>query len=265
MNYTVRNLLVASALMLLGILAVTSFIRSERQELSRGKQEVQVLVATKDIPPGTSAKELEAGGYVETMDVLREDAPARAIGKLSSLKVEGKWLTSNETVYTGEILSTRAFDSTSGLAPTHQIRGNERLFAVPVPSSSDAAGLVRQGDHVDIMAAIRVEGGNQVMATVIARDIEIVETPQSLTPKGVEVEAAAPSADGDTKLYVLKATDTEMANIKYALANADDDGLMFSLRPSTGDTESKIPPIYGSVIKPDGGVSTQVGPDPAVR
>ena len=54
MNYTLRNLVVASLLMLLGIVAVISFIRGERQDLSRGKQEVQVFVAAKDIPASTS-------------------------------------------------------------------------------------------------------------------------------------------------------------------------------------------------------------------
>lgn len=264
MNYTIRNLLVASALMLLGILAVTSFIRSERQELSRGKQEVQVFVAAKDIPAGTDSKELEAGGYLETTEVLREDAPPNAVGKMSTIK----GLVSNETVYKGEIVSYTAFDKTAGLKPTAQIKGNERLYAVPIAAASDAAGLIRAGDHVDISAALQTEGGSggAALAAVIARDVEVIETPETLQPEGVEVEASAPEADGETKLYVFKTTDREWMNIKFALANADEHGLMLALRPSNGDTETKIDPIYGQVVVPKtGGISAQPGPDPTIR
>jgi hypothetical protein len=100
---------------------------------------------------------------------------------------------------------------------------------------------------------------------MIARDIEVIETPETLRPEGLDVQAEAPDAEGETKLYVLKATDREMANIKFALAHADGYGLMFALRPANGDTETKITPIYGAIAPPRSGVPTQVGPDPAVH
>jgi Flp pilus assembly protein CpaB len=257
MNYTLRNLVVAALLMLLGIVAVISFIRGERQDLSRGKQEVQVYVAAKDIPAGTPADELESGGFLDTKDVLREDAPPNAIGKLATIDK----LTSNDPIYRGDYVTYTAFDKTAGLKPTAQIKGNERLFAIPVPSSSDAAGLIRTGDHVDISASL-----NSGFTWMAARDIEIIETPASLTPEGVEFDQGAPEADGDTKLYVIKATDREMANIKFALASADDYGLMLSLRPASGDAETKIAPLLPVVKVPEKEpTGTQPAPDPAVR
>ncbi len=266
MNYTLRNLVVAALLMLLGIVAVISFIRGERQDLSRGKQEVQVFVAAKDIPEGTPANELESGGFLETKDVLREDAPPHAVGKMSTIEK----LVSNATVYKGDYVTVTAFDKTAGLKPTAQIKGNERLFAVPVASANDAAGLIRPGDRIDIYSAIGSAGGaSGTLTAVIARDIEVIETPTTLTPDGVEVEASAPAANGDTKLYVLKATDDEAMNIKFALANGGSgasEGLMFLVRPSNGDAETKIPPKVGYVAAPSSPPSgTEPAPDPAVR
>src|SRR5690349_17730923 len=55
MSYTLRNLLIAAVLGLLGILLTTSYIRSQRQQLEHGKQDVLVIVAKKDIPAGTKA------------------------------------------------------------------------------------------------------------------------------------------------------------------------------------------------------------------
>jgi Flp pilus assembly protein CpaB len=240
MNYTLRNLLVASLLMLLGIFAVISFIRGERQDLSRGKQEVQVFVAAKDIPAGTPADELESGGFLDTKDVLREDAPPNAVGKMDTIEK----LVSNEAIYAGDYVSITAFDKTTGLKPTAQIKGNERLYAIPIQAANDAAGLIRPGDRVDLFAAIQESnGGGDMSARVVARDVEIIETPESLVPESVELDAAAPEADGDTKLYVIKTTDEEALNIKLAIARTGDDssaGLMMLVRSSSGDAESQL-------------------------
>lgn len=262
MNYTLRNLVVASLLMLLGIVAVISFIRGERQDLSRGKQEVQVLVAAKDIPEGTPATELEAGGFLETKDVLREDAPPQAVGKIDTLTKDK--LVSNETVFQGEIITLTAFDETAGLKPTAQIKGNERLFTVPIEPSNDAAGLIRAGDHVDIFSFISAQG----TTAVVARDVEVVETPETLRPKSVEAEESAPEADGDRKLYVLLATDREALNIKFALAhsgNSAEQHLMFLVRPSNGDAETALPPMVATDPEPQPAIPSNPGPDPSVR
>lgn len=263
MNNSVRNLLIASALMLLGIVAVTSFIRNERAQLSSDKQEVTVFRAAKDIPAGTAAKELEAGGYLETTEVLNEDAPPTAVGKMSTLK----GLVSNEPVYRGEIVTLSAFDKTAGLKPTSAIKGNERLYAVPIQAASDAAGLVRAGDHVDIMASMETEGDGGKVTSVIARDVEVMETPETLRPEGIEATEEAPAADGDTKLYVLKTTDEEWSDIMFGLANADDYGLILAVRPSNGATETNITPISGVVRTPNPAqaAGTRPGPNPDVR
>jgi Flp pilus assembly protein CpaB len=261
MNYTIRNLLVAALLMLLGIVAVVSFIRGERQDLAAGKQQVQVFVAAKDIPVGTPADELQAGGFLQTKAVLRENAPPDAVGKVET--IEG--LVSNDPIYVGNYVTYKAFDKTAGLKPTAQIKGNERLFSVPVPSSADAAGLVRAGDRIDVMAALKVPGTQITALHVVARDIEVIETPATLVPDTVEAKETAPSANGDRKLYVLKGTDEEMQNILLAISMADDYGIQFGLRPASGDAETTLAPVIPAWKLPEGGVNTEIGPAPNVR
>ena len=267
MNYTLRNLLVAALLMLVGVLAVTSFIRSERKDLSRGKQEVQVFVAAKDIPAGTPASELESGGFLESKDVLREDAPPNPVGKLAAIDK----LVSNETIYQGEYVSITAFDKTAGLKPTAQIKGNERLFTVPILAANEIAGLIRPGDHVDLAATLPT-GSGLYKHVVLARDVEVVETPTSLQPEGVEGEPAAPEADGDTKLYVFKATDKEAQNIQFGLSASDQHQIFMWLVPANGSTESDLPPLVGPTapilpqptVKGSAGTD-EIGPDTSVR
>ncbi|MCW2956896.1 MAG: putative flp pilus assembly protein CpaB [Thermoleophilia bacterium] len=273
MNLTLRNLLVAAALMVMGVILVTSFIRGERRELSRGQDQIQVFIAKKDIPPGTAAKDLESGGYVDTKEMLRKDEPPEAIGSLKSL--DG--LVSNETVYKDEVISRIAFDRTAGLKPAAQIKGNERLFSLAIPAANDVASMVRPGNRVDIYGVFETQtsSGTINQMTVVARDIEVMSTPTSLTPDEVETDPEAPEAKGDAKLYVLRATDRQAANIAFGQSTADDFGLMMLLRPDNGDTATNIPPIFGPVepstegtvapkLRGNGG-NLQIGPDPSVN
>ncbi|MBC7462338.1 MAG: hypothetical protein H7287_13335 [Thermoleophilia bacterium] len=242
MNYTLRNLLVAAVLMMIGIVLVTSFIRGERRSLSRGKQQVQVYVAAKDIPEGTPAKELQSGGFIETRDMTREDVPPQALGKLSSVET----LVSNQTVYTGEVVSMTAFDRTAGLKPTAQVKGNERLVSIPIPAANDIGSHIRPGDHVDFFATrgLQTPAGQIMETRAYARDIEIMDTPMSLAPKTDEAAAqVAPDAEGNTKLYVIKATDAEIQNILFGLSSADANKFFMTLRGSSGDTQSKLTPL----------------------
>jgi Flp pilus assembly protein CpaB len=248
MNLTLRNLLIAGMLMVVGVLLVTSFIRGERRELSRGQDLVKVYIAKKDIPPGTPAKELEGGGYLDTKEMLRKDQPPEAVGSLGSL--DG--LVSNEMAYKDEVVSRIAFDKTAGLKPAAQIKGNERLFSLGIPAANDVAAMIKPGNRVDIYAVVNdsASGGQNKAMVVVARDVEVMSTPTSLVPDGQEQDPEAPEAKGDNKLYVLKATDREIANIVYAQGNADEHGLMLLLRPDNGDTATAIKP--------------QSGPDPKV-
>lgn len=237
MNYTVRNLLIAIVLMIVGIVLTTSWIRQERQEISRGNEEVKVLVATRDIPAGTPAKELEEGGFVEMQSVIREDTPPMPIGKVSTL--EG--LVSNETVYKGEMLTMRAFDKEAGLKPTASVKGNERIVSVAVFPFGDAAGAIRPGDHIDIMSCAKVD---KLVCDYAARDILVRETPESLVPDtGDEAAPATPDPDGDRRLYQLQLTDREAMQVLFAQSAADGRGLQFLLRPSHGDTETPSKPV----------------------
>lgn len=239
MNYTIRNLLIATVLMVLGIILVTSFIRNERKDLSKGQQLVTVFVAAKDIPEGTPANELVDGNYLDSKKIPRDAAPPQAIGSVDSIKN----LVSNTSIFEGEVVSMTAFNRRAGLKPTAQIKGNERLFTLPIEPSSDVAGAIRPGDHVDLTASIRADGGQGLTRTILARNIEIIDTPESLQPEGQKLEESAPSADGDKKLYVIKATDEEAQYILYGLSSADEYGVGMLLRPSSGDTQGSTPPI----------------------
>jgi Flp pilus assembly protein CpaB len=250
MSYTLRNLLIAAALGLLGILLTTSYIVNQKQRLERGKQDVLVIIAKKDIPAGTEASTLDDGGFIEESRVLREDVPPQAIGSIKDVKK----LALYETVYKGEVLTAHKFEATSSLNPAEQIKGNERLLSVEVPPNGRVADFIKPGDKVDIVASGKYrivdvnpknKSTDQVNCTfLVGRDVLVNQTPTSLAPKGGEkVPAQALKAGDDPALYVIQASDETMQNILWAQSTAIESELMFMLRPGDGSQETKLPPL----------------------
>jgi Flp pilus assembly protein CpaB len=255
MSQTLRNLLIAAVLALVGIVLTTSYIRDQKRDLSRGKQEIVVLVAKKDIPAGTRADKLEEGGYLERKDFLREDRPPRS---LSNIKDMDKSLT-NQTIYSGEALSANQFGDKNTLNPADSIKGSERLVSVAITPSGTVSELIKPEDRVDIMASGTVKlteaqqekmgfGEAEVNCTwVAARDVTVIQTPDSLAQEAAGEDAAAAtaatSATDDAQLYVIKGSDKTVQSLLYSHAGSDDTKLVFNLRPSNGDTETALPPL----------------------
>ena len=235
MNYTLRNLMIAAVLGIVGIVLTTSYIKAQKAELSRGKQEVKVWVAKKDIPAGTQASALEDGGYLEEGEMLREDAPPQTVHNIKDVKK----LSLNETIFAGEVLTAHKFETTSGLNPTEQIKGTERLISVPIPPSGAVAGLVKPGDHVDIIASAN---GQSAVTWVVARDVLVLQTPTSLLPKGSEVDPVAMKAGDDPQLYVFQISDKVVQDTLWSEASSGDSGLRMSIRPSDAAQDTKLRP-----------------------
>lgn len=235
MSYTLRNLLIAVALGFVGIMLTTSYITKQRAELSRGQDEVKLLVATKDIPAGTKGSTLQDGGYVEFATVLREDAPPQPV---SDVKDVAK-LSLQDAVYEGEYLTGHKFDRESQLNPTEQIKGTDRMMSLPLNAPQQLAGMIKPGDHVDIWAS---DGKRTWIA---ARDVVIIQTPESLAPQGEEAAPAAPAkATGEALLFILQVPDKVVHDLMFSYHAADGETKLWpALRPSEGDTESELPPL----------------------
>lgn len=239
-SHTVRNMLIAAALFVFGLVLITSYLHGQSSQLERGNDFIRVLVAQKDIPAGTSAAAIESGGYVESTKVLRRDAAPHAIHDITDVKK----LALSQNVYAGEQLSAYKFETQSALNPADQQKGTQRIIAVHVKPSGTAAQLIKPGDHVDI--AVSYEQNQVTNTTIVARDVTVLQTPDSLASQG----GASPTdtkeplkANDDPTLWVLQASDATMQSILWGQAAANDDGLQFLLRGSTSATNTKLPTI----------------------
>lgn len=260
MNTRMRNLLVAVGLFAVGLMLSTSFLRSQSARIERGNDFISVLVARKDIPAGTSASQLEADGYVEPQRILRRDATPQALTTLDDVTK----LATRQNVYKGEQLSTFKFETRSGLNPTEQIKGNQRLVSLHVRPTGTVGNLIKPGDHVDIWASgkVRVQGkleqrmlksagesgtiaSDNFTTWLAVRDAVVLQTPESLQgSEGGNDQGSGTKMDDETMLWVVQVSDESAQHLLWSQANADEDGIMFALRPSDGAQNSDVTPTW---------------------
>lgn len=246
MSSTIRNLGIAIALMLLGIWLTFSYIQGQKRSITRGTQEITVLVAKKDIPAGTKASTLEDGDYVEQAHIRRGDAPPQALYAVSDVAK----LSSNTTIYRGEVLTIPKFERNSGLSPSDQIKGDQRWFSLAINPPASVTALVRPGDHVDFVASREVD--QKVITWIVARDVLVTQTPSSMASDTDSEEGSKPiSATGDPLLYTFQASDHTAQDLMWAAAAANDKGLQMLLRPSNDSGETKLPQLSAPNPKVD--------------
>ena len=79
MAYRVRNVVVAALLALLAALLTTYYVTSYKNSVQKAEDEVTVLVATRDIPAGTSAADVVAKGLLTPQKIERRQIVPGAI------------------------------------------------------------------------------------------------------------------------------------------------------------------------------------------
>lgn len=233
MSYTVRNLTIAMALAVVGIILMVNYVHGQKAALQKGDSNIKVLVAKKDIPAGTSVKELKAGGFLETKTIVSRDRDPSAIGSLSGLSK----LAVNSQVYAGQQLTSRVFQE-SGKSPLRdQLKGTERALMVPLNPWAGLGTYLRAGDHIDIYASNTIDSINNTW--LVARNVEILKVPADMTEDGSPAYTGIPKTKGDPQPYVLKVTDQIAQDIFWSYSAANDDKLTVTLRGANGSLESR--------------------------
>jgi pilus assembly protein CpaB len=229
MNYSVRNIVIAVVLAICAIGAVLVYTSSVQQSAKQGQTYVKVLVATRDIPAGTSAQDIDKQGLLQLKDVVRTDQVPGAL--VSTAGISGQ--VADQPIYAGQQAVAANFSLPKTVAAPIALKGNERAVSLSLPATDALAGVIRDGDHVDVSAAYTVsvtQGGNQAdvkLAAPLMRDIYVIK--------------AAPAPSGglggtDKVTVLLKTTDTQATQLIYAQQFANTVKLI--ARPVSGAKDS---------------------------
>jgi pilus assembly protein CpaB len=159
---------------------------SVRQSWEERYKPVAVLVAARDLPAGRSlqsadlARRAVPSAYVPR-GVLRPEDIARATGKPLLVPLGA-----------GEPLVATQLLQHADPTLAARLRGGARAVTVPVDEVSSQAGLVRPGDHIDLMLAEeRTQGnGRCVLVRPLLETVKVLATGQRQNDPSRSAEAA---------------------------------------------------------------------------
>ena len=146
-------------------------------------------------------------------------------------------LVATEPTLEGEQVTTRRFSPRTHVGVRAQLSGTLRAFSLEGDQNQLLAGVVKDGDRVDFVAALKKPGDQDIyFSRVLVRDIKVLSAPN--------VAAARQQADRRSELdyaVMLALTDSQAQKLQYMLANAGGTGAErwhLELRPSTHAADS---------------------------
>src|SRR6266571_7860587 len=139
MTYRVKNIGIAVLLAAFAGLLTIFYVASYKRHVQNGEKNVSVLVAARDIPAGTTGSEVVEQHYLKSETVPRRTVVPGAISgsdQLTNYVV-------TEQIYRGEQVSTVRFGAPTELGPRAQVKGNERIIALPGDANELLAGTLK--------------------------------------------------------------------------------------------------------------------------
>jgi Flp pilus assembly protein CpaB len=237
MTYQLRNVVVAIVLGLLAVVLTAAYVTNYKKSVQHGQQDVGVLVASTDIPPGTSGAAIVSGHML-----VRKTIPRTAVvpGAISSPDQIAR-LVSTQEVMVGEQVTTLRFGGANELGVRAQLKGTLRALQVAADPNQVLAGTLRAGDHVDLVGNMKVEttggGDTKHYDRVVLRNLLVLRAPTLPDAKSADLSS--------TQKYnvMLAVTDSQASKVLFVVKNADpnsssDGGWALQLRPVTNAADS---------------------------
>ena len=237
MTYQLRNVVVAIVLGLLAVVLTAAYVTNYKKNVQHGQQDVGVLVASTDIPPGTSGAAVVSGHML-----VRKTIPRTAVvpGAISSPDQIAR-LVSTQEVMAGEQVTTLRFGGANELGVRAQLKGTLRALQVAADPNQVLAGTLRAGDHVDLVGNMKIEtaggGDTKHYDRVVLRNLLVLRAPTLPDAKSADLSS--------TQKYnvMLAVTDSQASKVLFVVKNADansspDGGWALQLRPVTNAADS---------------------------
>lgn len=224
MTYRIRNILIAVGLALVAMMLTLFYVTNYKRSVQKSTSGVPVYVAAKDIPAGTPGADIAKNGLrVET--VQKRDVVAGAISSPSN--VSGLVLAA--PLYAGEQVTLRRFSDVAAQGIRSELKGTLRAVQIAGDSNQLLAGTLAAGDHVDLVANLRLDANSTATATrIVLRDLTVL-TPPTDPSLG---KASTPSG---SMSVVLAVTDTQVQRLFFVVKNGD---WTLELRPVIGAVDS---------------------------
>jgi len=224
MTYRIRNIVIAVGLALVAMLITLLYVTNYKRSVQHDASSVQVYVAAHDIAGGVAGAELIKQKDFRPESVTRRDVVPGAISNPAQIQN----LVLSGPLYAGEQVTLRRFTDAAAEGIRAQLKGTMRAVQVAGDPNQLLAGTLRAGDHVDLVANLRVDPNKATNATrIVLRDLTVLSGPG-------ESATAKVTSNGATSV-ILAVTDTQVQRLFYVLRNAD---WTLELRPVVNAADS---------------------------
>lgn len=228
MTYRTRSLLAAIGLAVVAALLVGFYVSSVRHHVTTSQQHVSVFVAARNIPEGTSGADVSGKGFLRREQVLRQSVVPGAISSPTQIQ---RLVAAQET-YAGEQVSLSRFSTASIEGIRGVLRGPLRAVQVAGDPNQTLAGTLRVGDHVDVVANVKIGNANSArqIDRIVLRNLRVLKAPDPQALNG-----GLSSAGGASSAVMLAVTDTQVQKLFFVVEN---DQWSLALRPVVKATDS---------------------------
>jgi Flp pilus assembly protein CpaB len=231
MTYRVRNIVVAVVLAALAGAMTLAYVVNYKRHVQHGENKVNVLVAARDIPAGTTGSEVVEQHMLKTVAVPRRTLVPGWVGNADQLQKQ----VATQPIFEGEQVTLRRFAPPREQGIRSHLRGIERGIQVAGDPNQVLAGTLKDGDYVDVVGSWKAPF-HGVVTRVILRNLYVLKAPEALSTTA----KLGPSQDSFVQLRV---TDVQSLKLKWIIENGEsEDGTRFwhlELRPPAKSTDSR--------------------------
>lgn len=225
MTYRIRNLIVAIGLALVAMLLTLFYVTNYKRSVQHDSASVSVYVASRDIKAGVSGSDLLKQHALRLESARRQDVVPGAISspdQIQNLVLSGP-------LFAGEQVTLRRFADVAAQGIRAQLKGTLRAVQIAGDPNQLLAGTLQTGDHVDLVANLRLGSNSTATASrIVLRDLTVLTGPSdSALPKV--------STPGGQSSVILAVTDTQVQRLLFVIKNAD---WTLELRPVVNPADS---------------------------
>jgi Flp pilus assembly protein CpaB len=224
MTYRLRNIFVAIGLALVAMLLTLFYVTNYKRSVQKDASSVQVYVAARDVQAGVTGQDLQKQHAFKVETVRRSDVVPGAISDPDQV---GNLVLSTP-LYAGEQVTLRRFSDVAAQGIRSQLKGTMRAVEISGDPYQLLAGTLQSGDHVDLVANLRLQNSSSAAATrIVLRDLTVLTSPTDA--------AKLSTAGGSTQSVIVAVSDTQVQRLFFVLRNAD---WTLELRPVVNAADS---------------------------
>ena len=175
MNYRAKNITIAVGLAALAAVLTSIYVVNYKRHVQHGEGKVTVLVASRDIPAGTSGAEIVDQNMLKEQTVPRKAIVAGAISNPDQLST----YVATQDVYEGEQVTTRRFSPPKEQGIRSMIKGTQRAYELSGEPHQLLAGTLKDGDTVDVVGTWQdPESVQHHVSRMILRNMLVMRAPE---------------------------------------------------------------------------------------